>query len=137
MLQPRKTKYRKLFKPRSLPGPATKGTKVSFGEYGLRADESGHISARQIEAARRAIVHFIKRGGRVWIRIFPAMPITKKPPETRMGGGKGDIDHWVAIVRLGTVMFEMGGVDEVTAKEALRLASMKLAVKSTFVKKNY
>ena len=137
MLQPRKTKYRKLFKPRSLPGPAIKGTKVSFGEFGLRADESGHVSSRQIEAARRAIVHFIKRGGRVWIRIFPAMPITKKPPETRMGGGKGDIDHWVAIVRLGTVMFEMGGVDEVTAKEALRLASMKLAVKSTFVKKNY
>lgn len=136
MLQPRKTKYRKLFKPRSLPGPAKKGTKVSFGEYGLRADESGHISSRQIEAARRAIVHFIKRGGRVWIRLFPAMPITKKPPETRMGGGKGDVDHWVAVTRAGQVMFEMGGVEETVAKEALRLAAMKLAVKSSFVKKN-
>jgi large subunit ribosomal protein L16 len=136
MLQPKKTKYRKLFKPRSLPGPAVKATRVSFGEYGLRADESGHVSSRQIEAARRAIVHFIKRGGRVWIRIFPSMPITKKPPETRMGGGKGDVDHWVSIVRLGQVMFEMGGIDEATAKEALRLAAMKLAVKATFVKKN-
>lgn len=136
MLQPRKTKYRKLFKPRSLPGDAVKGTKVSFGEYGLRADESGHISSRQIEAARRAIVHSIKRGGRVWIRIFPAMPITKKPPETRMGGGKGDVDHWVAEIGAGKMLFEMGGVDEATAKEALRLASHKLAVKSTFVKKH-
>lgn len=136
MLQPRKTKYRKLFKPRGLPGPAVKGTKVSFGEFGLRADESGHISARQIEASRRAIVHSIKRGGRVWIRIFPSMPITKKAAETRMGGGKGDIDHWVAIVRAGQVMFEMGGIDEMTAKEALRLASHKLSVKSTFIKKH-
>lgn len=136
MLQPRKTKYRKLFKPRNLPGPAVKGTKVNFGEYGLAASESGHVSARQIEAARRAIVHFIKRGGRVWIRIFPAMPITKKPPETRMGGGKGDIDRWVSIVRSGQVMFEMGGISEDIAKEALRLAAMKLAVKATFVKKN-
>ena len=135
MLQPRKTKYRKLFKPRSLPGMALKGTKVSFGDFGLRADESGHVSSRQIEAARRAIVHAIKRGGRVWIRIFPDMPITKKAPETRMGGGKGDIDHWVAVVGMGRVMFEMGGVEEPLAREALRLASMKLAVKSTFVKK--
>lgn len=135
MLQPRKTKYRKLFKPRNLPEMAVKGTKVSFGEYGLRADESGHISSRQIEAARRAIVHSIKRGGRVWIRIFPAMPITKKPPETRMGGGKGDVDHWVAVVGMGRVLFEMGGVDEPIAKEALRLAAMKLAVKSSFIKK--
>lgn len=135
MLQPKKTKYRKLFKPRSLPGPAKKGTKVSFGEFGLIASESGHVSSRQIEAARRAIVHHIKRGGRVWIRIFPAMPITKKPPETRMGGGKGDVDHWVAVVRLGEVMFEMGGVEESIAKEALRLAAMKLAVKSSFITK--
>lgn len=136
MLQPRKTKYRKLFKPRSLPGPAVKGTKVSFGEFGLRADEAGHISSRQIEAARRAIVHSIKRGGRVWIRIFPNMPITKKPPETRMGGGKGDVDHWVAVVGEGKMLFEMGGIDEATAKEALRLASHKLSVKSTFVRKH-
>jgi large subunit ribosomal protein L16 len=123
-------------KPRNLPGPAKKGTRVSFGEFGLQADESGHISSRQIEAARRAIVHSIKRGGRVWIRIFPAMPITKKPPETRMGGGKGDVDHWVAVVRAGQVLFEMGGIDELVAKEALRLAAMKLAVKSTFIKKH-
>jgi len=136
MLQPRKTKYRKLFKPRSLPTMATKGTKVSFGEYGLRADESGHISSRQIEAARRAIVHSIKRGGRVWIRLFPAMPITKKPPETRMGGGKGDVDHWVAEIGKGKMMFEMGGVDEETAKEALRLAAHKLPVKSTFIRRH-
>lgn len=115
---------------------ATKGTKVSFGEYGLRADESGHISSRQIEAARRAIVHSIKRGGRVWIRLFPAMPITKKPPETRMGGGKGDVDHWVAEIGKGKMMFEMGGVDEETAKEALRLAAHKLPVKSTFIRRH-
>ena len=136
MLQPRKTKYRKLFKPRNLPGPAKKGTRVNFGEFGLQADEAGHISSRQIEAARRAIVHSIKRGGRVWIRIFPTMPITKKPPETRMGGGKGDVDHWVAVVAAGRVLFEMGGVEESIAKEALRLAAMKLSVKSTFVKKH-
>lgn len=136
MLQPRKSKYRKQFKQRSLPGMATKGNKVSFGDFGLRAEESGHISARQIEAARRAIVHFIKRGGRVWIRIFPDMPITKKPPETRMGGGKGDIDHYVAVTRAGQMIFEMAGVTEDTAKEALRLAGHKLSVKSSFVAKN-
>jgi len=133
MLQPRKTKYRKLFKPPSLPGPAVKGTKVSFGEFGLRATESGHVSSRQIESARRAIVHFIKRGGRVWIRIFPAMPITKKPPETRMGGGKGDFLEFVAPVQTGRIMFEMGGVPEATAKEAMRLAAQKLSVKCKFV----
>ena len=136
MLQPRKSKYRKQFKQRSLPGMATKGNRVSYGEFGLRAEESGHISARQIEAARRAIVHFIKRGGRVWIRIFPDMPITKKPPETRMGGGKGDIDHYVAVTKAGQMIFEMAGVDEVTAKEALRLAGNKLSVKSSFVAKH-
>ncbi len=136
MLQPKKSKYRKQFKPRSLPGNATKGNKVSFGEFGLRADESGHISSRQIESARRAIVHFIKRGGRVWIRIFPSMPMTKKAPGTRMGGGKGDIDRYVALTKAGQMLFEMGGVDEVTAKEALRLASHKLSVKSTFIKRH-
>lgn len=115
---------------------ATKGNRVSFGEFGLRAEESGHISARQIEAARRAIVHFIKRGGRVWIRIFPDMPITKKPPETRMGGGKGDIDHYVAVTKAGQMIFEMAGVNEETAKEALRLAGRKLSVKSSFVVRN-
>ncbi len=136
MLQPRKSKYRKQFKQRSLPGMATKGNRVSYGEFGLRAEESGHISARQIEAARRAIVHFIKRGGRVWIRIFPDMPITKKPPETRMGGGKGDIDHYVAVTKAGQMIFEMAGVTEETAKEALRLAGHKLSVKSSFISKN-
>ena len=135
MLQPRKTKYRKLFKPRSLPGPAKKGTKVSFGEFGLRADESGYVSSRQIEAARRAIVHHIKRGGRVWIRIFPAMPITKKPPETRMGGGKGDVAEFVAPVKRGRMLFEMAGVPEETANAAIRLASHKLGIKTRIVKR--
>lgn len=135
MLQPKKQKYRKQFKPRSLPHMAHRGNEVSFGEFGLQVIEPGHISSRQIEAARRAIVHYIKRGGRVWIRIFPDLPLTKKPPETRMGGGKGDIDQYVAVTRAGQVVFEMSGVAEDVAKEALRRAGHKLPIKNVFVKR--
>lgn len=135
MLQPKKQKYRKQFKPRSMPHMSHRGNKVSFGEFGLQVTEAGHISSRQIEAARRAIVHYIKRGGRVWIRIFPDLPITKKPPETRMGGGKGDIDQYVAVTRSGQVVFEMSGVTEDIAKEALRRAGHKLPIKNVFIKR--
>ena len=135
MLQPRKTKYRKLFKPRSLPGMALKGTKVSFGDFGLRADESGHVSSRQIEAARRAIVHAIKRGGRVWIRIFPDRPITKKPIEVRQGKGKGDVEYWAAAVTPGKILFELAGVSKDIAMKAFKLAAYKLPVKTLFIQR--
>jgi large subunit ribosomal protein L16 len=135
MLTPRRTKYRKQFKPKVWGEVAFAGNYVSFGEFGLRAEGSGNVSSRQIEAARKAITHFTKRGGRIWIRIFPDRPITKKPPETRMGGGKGDIHEYVAPIRSGKVMFEMAGVPESIAKEALRLASHKLPIKSSFVKR--
>jgi large subunit ribosomal protein L16 len=135
MLTPRRTKYRKQFKPKVAGEIAFAGNEVSFGEFGLRAEGSGNVSSRQIEAARKAITHFTKRGGRIWIRIFPDRPITKKPPETRMGGGKGDIHEYVAPVRLGRVMFEMAGIPEGTAKEALRLAAHKLPIKSSFIKR--
>lgn len=135
MLTPRKTKYRKQFKPKVAGKIALAGNRVSFGEFGLRAEGSGNVSARQIEAARKSITHFTKRGGRIWIRIFPDRPITRKPPETRMGGGKGDIHEYVAPVKLGRVMFEMGGIPENVAREALRLASYKLPIKSRFIKR--
>ena len=135
MLQPRKSKYRKQFKPRRLPGNATKGNLVSFGDFGLRAEESGHISSRQIESARRAIVHFIKRGGRVWIRIFPDKPMTNHGTASVMGGGKGAVDHFVAVVKKGRILFEMDGVTHTQAKEAMRLASHKLPVKTKFLSK--
>jgi len=135
MLTPRRTKYRKQFKPRVAGKIALAGNNVSFGEFGLRAEDSGNVSSRQIEAARKSITHFTKRGGRIWIRIFPDRPITKKPPETRMGGGKGDLHEFVAPVKMGRVMFEMGGVAEEVAKEALRLAAHKLPIKSSFVKR--
>lgn len=135
MLTPRRTKYRKQFKPKLTEGVAYKGSKVSFGEFGLRAEGSGNISARQIEAARKAITHFTKRGGRIWIRIFPDRPITKKPPETRMGGGKGDIFQYVAPVKHGRILFEMSGIPEEVAKQALRLAAYKLPIKSSFAKR--
>ncbi|HVZ67137.1 MAG TPA: 50S ribosomal protein L16 [Patescibacteria group bacterium] len=137
MLTPRRTKYRKQFKPKVAGQIAFAGNKVSFGEYGLRAEGSGNISSRQIEAARKSITHFTKRGGRIWIRIFPDRPITKKPPETRMGGGKGDIHEYVAPIKLGRVLFEMAGVPEDVAREALRLASYKLPMKSSFIKKGH
>ncbi len=131
-LMPKRTKYRKMQKGRNR-GKATRGTKVTDGEYGLQATGAGLIKSNQIEAARIALTRYIKRGGRVWIKIFPDKPITKKPAETRMGKGKGAPEYWVARVKPGRVMFEIEGVPEETAKEALRLAANKLPVKSKFV----
>jgi large subunit ribosomal protein L16 len=132
MLQPKRTKYRKVQKGRNR-GVATRGNKVSFGEYGLKATTHGHITQRQIEAARRALTRFIKRGGRVWIRIFPDKPVSRKPLEVRMGSGKGNPEFWVAPVQPGTVLYEMEGVNETEAREAFRLAAAKLPVRTTFV----
>jgi large subunit ribosomal protein L16 len=134
MLMPKRVKYRKQMRGR-MRGMARGATSVQFGEFGLQALEPAWITQRQIEAARRAIVRFIKRRGRVWIRIFPDKPVTAKPAETRMGSGKGNVDHWVAVVRPGRVMFEMGGVDEATAHEALRLAGFKMPIKTKFIKR--
>ncbi|GIX42826.1 MAG: 50S ribosomal protein L16 [Leptospiraceae bacterium] len=134
MLSPKRVKYRKRQKGR-LKGISSRGNKVSFGEYGLKAVTGARISARQIEAARRAITRHIKRGGKLWIRIFPDYPVTKKPAETRMGSGKGNPEYWVAIVKPGRVMFEISGIPEETVKEAFRLASHKLPVKTVIVKK--
>lgn len=131
MLQPKRTKYRKQFKGRNR-GVATRGNKVSFGEYGLKAVEPGRITARQIEAARRAMSRHVKRGGKIWIRIFPDKPISKKPLEVRMGSGKGNVEYWVALVQPGRVMFEIEGVTEDLAREALKLAAAKLPVKTAF-----
>ena len=132
MLQPGKYKYRKKQRGRRK-GTVTKGSNVSFGEFGLLALEPGWITNRQIEAARVALTRYIKRGGKVWIRIFPDMPYTKKPAETRMGKGKGMPEGWVAIVKPGRIMFEIAGVKEDTAREALRLAAHKLPVKTKFM----
>lgn len=132
MLQPKRTKYRKQFKGRNR-GVATRGSKVSFGEYGLKCLELGRITARQIEAARRAMSRHIKRGGKVWIRIFPDKPVSKKPLEVRQGSGKGNVEFWVALVQPGRVLFEIEGVTEELAREALGLAAAKLPVKTTFV----
>ena len=132
MLQPKRTKYRKQFKGRNR-GVATRGAKVSFGEYGLKALDLGQITARQIEAARRAMSRHVKRGGKVYIRIFPDKPITKKPLEVRQGSGKGNVEFWVALVQPGRVMFEIEGVTEDLAREALGLAAAKLPVRTTFV----
>ena len=132
MLSPKRVKFRKMFKGR-MRGTATRGSEVSFGQYGLQALEPGWISNRQIEAARVALTRHIKRGGKVWIRIFPDKPITKKPAETRMGKGKGSPEAWVAVVKPGRVMFELEGVDLVTAEKAMALAAAKLSVKSKFV----
>lgn len=134
MLMPRKSKYRKQMRG-TMKGNATRGAVLSFGEYGLSTLEIGWISAQQIEAARRAIAHYTQRGGRTWIRIFPDKPISKKPPEVRMGGGKGDIDRYVAPVKPGRILFEMSGVTIDIAREALRLASYKLPVKTKFIAK--
>jgi large subunit ribosomal protein L16 len=134
MLMPKKVKYRKMQKGR-MNGKAYRGSKVSFGEYGLKAMEPGWISNRQIEAARIAITRHVKRGCKVWIRIFPDKPLTKKPAETRMGKGKGSPEVWVAVVKPGRIMYEMSGVDESLAKEALRLASHKLSIATKFVKR--
>ena len=132
MLQPNRTKYRKDQKGRN-PGLATRGATVAFGDFGLKALERGRITARQIEAARRAITRHIKRGGRVWIRIFPDKPISTKPAEVRMGNGKGNPEYWVAQIQPGRVLYEMDGVDESVAREAFALAAAKLPVKTTFV----
>jgi large subunit ribosomal protein L16 len=131
MLQPKRTKFRKQFKGRNR-GVATRGNKVSFGEYGLKSAEFGRITSRQIEAARRAMSRHIKRGGKIWIRIFPDKPITKKPLEVRQGKGKGNVEYWVALVQPGRMMFEIEGVTEDIARQALRLAADKLSVKSIF-----
>lgn len=132
MLQPSRTKYRKQQKGRNK-GVAGRGTKVSFGEFGLKATERGRLTARQIEAARRAMTRHIKRGGRVFIRIFPDKPISHKPAEVRMGGGKGNPEYFVAEIRPGNVLYEMDGVDESTARQAFALAAAKLPLKTTFV----
>jgi large subunit ribosomal protein L16 len=132
MLQPARTKYRKLHKGRNQ-GLSHVANRVSFGEYGLKATTHGHLTARQIEAARRAISRFVKRGGKLWIRVFPDKPITRKPIEVRMGSGKGNIEFYVAVVQPGRMLYEMEGVDEATAREAFRLAAAKLSVQTTFV----
>jgi len=134
MLQPKRTKYRKQFKGRNR-GIAKRGTKVSSGEYGLKSVEHGRITARQLEAARRAMSRHVKRGGKVWIRIFPDKPISKKPLEVRQGSGKGNVEYWVALVQPGRVMFEIEGVTEELAREALGLAAAKLPVKTKFVER--
>ncbi len=131
-VMPKRTKYRKVQKGR-MRGKTLRGNYVSEGEYGLQALEAGWITANQIEAARIAMTRFIKRGGKVWIKIFPDKPITKKPAETRMGSGKGNPEYWVAVVKPGRVMFEIAGIPEETAKEALRLAMHKLPIKTKFV----
>ena len=133
-VMPKRTKYRKMQKGRNR-GKATRGTVVNEGEYGLQALDAGLITANQIEAARVAMTRYIKRGGKVWIKIFPNKPITKKPAETRMGKGKGAPEYWVAVVKPGRVMFEIEGVSEETAREALRLAAQKLPVQAKFVKR--
>ena len=133
-LMPKRTKYRKQQKGR-IRGKAARGNKVTDGEYGLQSLELGYITSNQIEAARVAMTRYVKRGGKVWIKIFPDKPITKKPAETRMGKGKGAVEYWVAAVKPGRVMCEMAGVAEDVAKEALRLAANKLSVKCKFVKK--
>lgn len=132
MLVPRRAKYRKQFRGK-MKGNAYRGTQISFGEFGLTSEGTGWVSSRQIEAARRSITHFTQRGGRLWIRIFPDKPISKKPPEVRMGGGKGDVFEYVAPVKPGRMLFEMGGVTKEIAMQALRLASHKLPVKTRIV----
>ena len=134
MLMPKRVKYRRVHRGR-LTGKATRGTKLSSGEYGLIATEPAWITANQIEAARIAMTRYIKRGGKVWIKIFPDKPITEKPAATRMGSGKGSPEYWVAVVKPGRVMFEMEGVSEEIAREAMRLAGHKLPIKTKFVKK--
>ncbi len=134
MLSPKRVKYRKKQKGR-LKGKSLRANKVSFGEYGLKAITGARITARQIEAARRTITRHIKRGGKLWIRIFPDYPVTKKPAETRMGSGKGNPEYWVSIVKPGRIMFELSGIPEDAVKEAFRLASHKLPVKTIIVKK--
>ena len=134
MMQPKRTKFRKQHKGRNR-GLAQSGNSVAFGEYGLKATTRGRITARQIEAARRAMTRFVKRGGKIWIRVFPDVPVTKKPLEVRMGNGKGNVEYWVAKVQPGSMLYEMEGVDEATAREAFRLAAAKLGIPTAFVQR--
>ena len=134
MLQPNRTKYRKQFKGKNY-GLATRGSTVAFGDFGLKATERARMTAREIEAARRAMARYVKRGGQIWVRVFPDVPITKKPLEVRMGSGKGNVEFWVAKVKPGKVLFEMEGVTEEIAREAFRLAGAKLSVTTSFVKR--
>ncbi|MGH8128312.1 MAG: 50S ribosomal protein L16 [Gammaproteobacteria bacterium] len=132
MLQPRRTKFRKQQKGRNR-GVASRGNTVAFGDYALKATTRGRITARQIEAARRAMTRHVKRGGKIWIRIFPDVPITKKPIEVRMGKGKGNVEYWIAQIKPGRVLYEMEGVTEEVAREAFRLAAAKLPVQTSFI----
>ena len=134
MLMPKRVKYRKAFRGR-MKGRAYRGASVQFGEFGLQATEPVWLTSRQIEAARRAMVRYVRRRGKIWIRVFPDKPVTKKAAETRMGKGKGAVDHWVAVIRPGRVLFEMGGITEGEAREALRLAGYKLPCKTRFIKR--
>ena len=134
MLAPKRVKYRKRQRGR-LKGKSQRGNQVSFGEFGLKAVTSGRLTARQIEAARRAMTRRVKRGGKMWIRIFPHIPVTKKPAETRMGSGKGSPEYWVAVIKPGRMLFEISGIDEELAREALSLAAHKLPLKTIVVKK--
>lgn len=131
MLLPKKTKFRKTRKGRN-DGPATSGNYLAFGDYGILSLDHARVSSRQIEAARQAITRYVKRGGQIWIRIFPHTPITKKPQDVKMGGGKGNPEYFAAMVKPGTILFEIRGVDEATAREAMRLASHKLPVRTKF-----
>jgi large subunit ribosomal protein L16 len=134
MQQPKRTKYRKMFKGRNA-GLALRGNSVAFGDFGLKANDRARMTAREIEAARRAMARYVKRGGQIWIRVFPDVPISKKPLEVRMGSGKGNVEYWVAKIKPGKVLFEMEGVTEQIAREAFRLAGAKLSVGTTFVKR--
>lgn len=134
MLMPKRVKYRKQQRGR-LKGKASRGNTLEFGDYGLQALEPCWLTARQIEAARRAIVRHVKRSGKLWIRVFPDKPVTRKPAETRMGSGKGNVDHWVAVVKPGRIIFELAGVKEEVAQEAFRLAAHKLPIKTQFIKR--
>lgn len=134
MQQPKRTKFRKQFKGRNR-GLALRGNKVSFGEYGLKAADRGRLNAREIEAARRAMSRALKRGGKMWIRVFPDKPITQKPLEVRQGKGKGNVEYWVALIQPGKVLYEVEGVSEELAREAFKLAAAKLSIKTTFVKR--
>jgi len=134
MQQPKRTKYRKQCKSRNY-GLATRASAVAFGDFGLKATERARMTAREIEAARRAMARYVKRGGQIWIRVFPDVPVSKKPLEVRMGSGKGNVEYWIAKVQPGKVLFEMEGVPEAEAREAFRLAGAKLSVATTFVKR--
>jgi large subunit ribosomal protein L16 len=134
MMQPKRSRFRKQFKGRN-PGLAQRGSTVAFGEYGLKATSRGRMTARELEAARRAVSRYVKRGGQIWIRVFPDVPVTQKPLEVRMGSGKGNVEFWIARVQPGKVLFEMEGVTEDIAREAFRLAAAKLSVSTMFVKR--